>query len=132
MSTTETDAGAGDPALWPGAIEVNDDSCSFHVRVLPRCAVNERELSLGIELSSLTSGNLITGANPYVIVFEGLTHLAPASGTSMTETTPGTYEIAPIVFDIPGPWTITIHFFGSCVESNGSPHTHVSLLLNVP
>lgn len=132
MSTTETDAGPSDLPRWAGAIEVNDDSCAFHVRVLPRCTANARELSLAVQLSSLQSGNLIAGANPYVLVFEGLTHLAPPSGTKMTETTPGVYEIGPIVFDIPGPWTITIHFFGTCVETNGSPHTHVSLLVNVP
>ena len=89
MSTTETDAGPSDLPRWAGAIEVNDDSCAFHVRVLPRCTANARELSLAVQLSSLQSGNLVAGANPYVLVFEGLTHLAPPSGTKMTETTPG-------------------------------------------
>lgn len=132
MSATQTDARPGDLPNWAGAISVDDDACEFHVRVLPQCSANPRELSLAVELSSLIGGNLVTGANPYVLVFAGFTHLAPNSGTSMTETMPGYYQISPIVFDIPGSWTITIHFFGSCNESRGSPHTHLSLTVEVP
>ena len=132
VSATQTNARPTDLPGWAGAIQADDDSCEFHVRVLPQCTANPRELSLAVELSSLTDGTLVTGANPYVIVFAGFTHLAPNSGTSMTETSPGIYEIRPIVFDIPGPWTITVHFFGSCAETRGSPHTHLSLTLAVP
>jgi hypothetical protein len=112
-------------------IEADDDGCSFHMRMVPHCSGGDRQMSLDLQLSSLTTGTLITGAKPYVDAFASPTHIATTAGTT-TEPTPGHYRIEPIVFDTPGPWTVTVHFFGTCPDVPHGPHGHSSLLVDVP
>src|SRR5882757_2697169 len=111
---TSTPADESDGALGT-PIEVDDDGCSFHMRMVPHCMGADRQLSLDLQLSSLTTGTLITGAKPYVDAFSSPTHIATTAGTT-TEPTPGHYRIEPIVLDTPGGWTLTVHFFGTCPD----------------
>jgi hypothetical protein len=121
----ESDRALGTP------IEADDDGCSFHLRMVPRCVGSDRQLSLDLQLSSLTTGTLITGAKPYVDAFSSPTHIATTTGTT-TEPTPGHYRIEPIVLDTSGTWTLDVHFFGTCPDVPHGPHGHSSLLVDVP
>jgi hypothetical protein len=125
ISPDDSDRALGTP------IEADDDGCSFHLRMVPHCVGTDRHLSLDLQLSSLTTGTLITGARPYVDAFSSPTHIATTTGTT-TEPTPGHYRIEPIVLDTAGVWTLAVHFFGTCPDVPRSPHGHSSLMVDVP
>jgi hypothetical protein len=113
------------------ALRLGDEHCGFEVLVSPACTGATRRVSLAVEVASLTTGALVTGARPYAEVFRSATHLAPGSGTA-TETAPGRYRIDDIQFDEAGEWTVTLHLFGECPDIARSPHTHASFTVDVP
>lgn len=116
----------------PGALAADDDRCEFRTVIVPVCTGNGRSLYFDADLSTMEGGAVPPGAEPYVEAFSGPTHLAPSTGTS-TEMSTGHYRIGPVVFDVPGRWTVTIHFYGTCRDDLvNSPHGHVTLTLQVP
>jgi hypothetical protein len=115
-----------------GALSVDDDLCEFHAVVVPECADGARSLFFDTDLSTMTGGPVAAGAKPYIEAFSSPTHLAPSTG-SFTETSPGHYRIGPATFDVPGQWSITLHFWGTCSDAlPNSPHAHVTFTLDVP
>jgi len=115
-----------------GALSLDDDQCEFHAFVLPDCAAAARTLYFEADLSTMMGGAVPAGAMPYVEAFSSPTHLAPRVDAS-TETAPGHYRIGPVTFDVPGQWTVTLHFFGTCQDNTPmSPHAHVTFKLDVP
>jgi hypothetical protein len=65
-------------------------------------------------------------------VTNGCQHPSPSTG-STTETSPGVYQIGPIVFDQPGQWTVRFHLYGSCFDlAPDSPHGHAAFFVQVP
>ena len=116
----------------PGVLSLNDDLCEYHAFVLPECSGGARTLSFDAELSPITGGVVPAGAKPYIEAFSSPVHVAPNTDSSV-EPTPGHYRIGPVTFDVPGQWTVTLHFFGTCRDSEPmSPHAHVTFELIVP
>ena len=129
--TTDAQASSG-LAEAAGALSLDDDLCEYHAFVLPDCAAGPRTLYFDVDLSTITGGAVPQGAKPYIEAFSSPIHLAPRVDAS-TETMPGRYRIGPVTFDVPGQWTITLHFFGTCRDDQPmSPHAHVTFKLMVP
>jgi hypothetical protein len=128
---TSDAGGSSELAQMTGVLSLDDDLCEFHALVLPDCVAGGRTLSFDADLTTMTGGVVPAGAKPYVEAFSSPVHLAPSTDTS-TETTPGHYRIGPVTFDVPGQWTVTLHFFGTCRDGPLSPHAHVTFRLFVP
>jgi hypothetical protein len=116
-----------------GALSLYDDLCEFQATVVPTCdASAPRALVFEVELASIEGKAVPAGAAPYIEAFSSPIHPAPSTGGGM-ETTNGRYRIGPVVFDVPGSWTVTLHFFGTCRDSlPQSPHAHVTMNVEVP
>jgi hypothetical protein len=124
-----TSTGLGDAA---GSTAINDDLCEFHAIVVPICAGAGRGLFFDVELSTMDGEVVPPGAAPYAEAFSSPVHPAPSTGDGV-ELATGRYRIGPVVFDVPGYWTVTLHFFGTCRDDlAASPHAHVTLNLQVP
>jgi hypothetical protein len=129
-STTDAPA-TSELSEVPGVLSLDDDQCEFHAFVVPECMGGPRTLYFDADLASMTGGVVPAGAKPYIEAFSSPVHIAPSTDTS-TETTPGHYRIGPVTFDVPGQWTVTLHFFGTCRDDPQSAHAHVTFTLDVP
>jgi len=68
-----------------------------------------------------------------VYLADDLTHISPSNDITSEETSPGVYEVGPVVFDRAGRWVIRFHYFDTCSELPvDSPHSHASFYIDVP
>ncbi len=141
MCTTEPPEGGVDSDAGPeptpptnDGSEADDDDCKYHVAFTNNCVQKGGTgTTFTVTLKSNTGTKMnVPGAKAYVEAFLSETH--PAGGTTDgTETSPGVYNIGPVIFDQPGKWTVRFHFFGDCSDvPEDSPHAHAAFFINVP
>ena len=77
-----------------------------------------------VTLTNKKDGSPLTGAPINIEAFLDETH--PSLNTEQTskETTPGTYTVGPVRFDVSGRWTVRFHIHDECNDSEASPHGH--------
>jgi hypothetical protein len=135
-----SDAGTEDAAAPPeeeAAVlfgnEGDDDDCKYHVKWSSSPICSTEPVTFELTLTNKTTNAPVTGAQPDIDAFLSDTHVAPNSGTKVTETQPGTYTIGPVRLDAAGKWTIRFHFFETCSDApEDSPHGHVAFYVQVP
>jgi hypothetical protein len=133
------DAAADDPDAAPPepdvevppheGLEADDDDCKFHVKFVPDCLAQNRDVTFTMTPTNITDGTVVTGADPYIEAT--LDGLPPPNTTRKTTEANGVYTI-PARFDRPGRWMVRVHLFGMCVDSENSKHAHVGFYVDVP
>lgn len=113
--------------------EGDDDDCKYHVSWSSTPIRQKTDVTFTVVAATKTDKMPATKGASYTEIFLNETHPAPNTKVTTTETSPGTYSIAPVQFDAPGKWTVRFHFFGDCEDLNeDSPHGHAAFFVNVP
>lgn len=113
--------------------EGDDDDCKYHLvwSATPVCA--NAGVTFTATVTKTVDGSPLTGAHPDLEVFLDDAHAASTSDLTSVETTPGTYEVGPVVFDAAGTWTVRFHLRDDCSDLEpASPHGHVAFFVAVP
>jgi hypothetical protein len=115
--------------------EADDDTCKYHVRFENTCVAVNQPVTFTLSLTRLIDNAPGTGtvpSNPEIFM-ESDGHVSPGNDITATESSPGTYEIGPVIFDAPGRWVVRFHYFDTCSELQAdSPHSHVAFYIDVP
>lgn len=147
----ESDAGAdaGDIDLadygdtMPNA-EGDDDDCKYHLKwssgaaaattksfsVFPRHDTTSGgtgeggDVTFTVTITNKKDGSPVTGAPVEIEAFLDDTHPSLNVEQTSNETTPGTYTVGPVRFDVSGKWTVRFHIHDECRDSEASPHGH--------
>jgi hypothetical protein len=134
----DSDAGAGGRGLEEDEfeheepVEIDDDECKFHVVMRRTCNATPGPLNFLVAATQRSDGSPAMGAEPYFEAFLGLTHVAPNSGATAAEVSPGTYTIGPLFLDQPGRWTLILHLYGRCsMTAPATPHAHATFTMDV-
>jgi hypothetical protein len=78
-------------------------------------------------------GAPLTGAAPFAEVILNCGMVASAVQPPPVESPPGVYQVGPIVFPVPGIWSVRFHFNEECYdELPDSPHGHAAFWVTVP
>jgi hypothetical protein len=130
--TPGSDAGSGYGATLYGT-SGDDDDCKYHVAyTVPPICENEG-VTFHATVTNTVDGKPTTGAYPYLEYTLDELPTASTVTQSYKETSPGVYDVGPIVFDRPGKWTARFHFFEDCSDApDDSPHGHVAFYIQVP
>jgi hypothetical protein len=113
-------------------LDLDDDECKFRMSVRRLCS-SDGTISFLITGANLIDGLPATGAAPYIDAALGLTYLAPNSHPLTVEVSPGTYTIGPVLLDRSGLWTMILHFYARCMQTDPtSPHAHGTFTMSVP
>jgi hypothetical protein len=116
--------------------EADDDDCKYHVRFENTCVAVGQPVTFTLSLTRKIDGDPGTGTNPaYPEIFlaDDLAHISPSNDITAREGPDGTYEIGPVIFDMPGRWVIRFHYFEDCSDvPEDSPHGHAAFYIDVP
>ncbi len=112
--------------------EGDDDQCKYHVKWSVVGARTSGDATFTITATYKTDGKPVVGASPRVELFLDETHPAPNTDQKPTETSPGTYTVGPLKFDVAGKWTARFHFSEDCNDGDESPHGHTAFFVSVP
>jgi hypothetical protein len=127
------DAGASDYGDTLYGTEGDDDDCKYHVKfTVPPICENDG-VTFHATVTNTADGKPTAGAYPYLeATLDELPSASPVA-QKYKETSPGVYDVGPIVFDRPGKWTVRFHFFEDCSDApEDSPHGHVAFYIDVP
>ena len=114
------------------AVAIDDDECKFHLVMRRTCDATPGPLNFLVEATQRQDGEPAIGAKPYFDASLGLAHLAPNSGSTSVEVSPGTYTIGPLFLDQPGSWTLILHLYGTCsLTAPATPHAHATFTMDV-
>jgi hypothetical protein len=121
------------PEILSG-LEGDDVDCKYHVKWTANPGLcRNGGVTFTVIVTNKTDGKPATGAKPYGTFVLPPSRPAKGMPTNSVETSPGTYNIGPVIFDEKGKWLVEFHFYGECEETlDDSPHSHVSFFFNVP
>jgi hypothetical protein len=127
------DAGAPDYGETLYGTEGDDDDCKYHVSyTVPPICQNDG-VTFHVTVTTTVDGKPATGAYPYLETTLENQPSASAVPEKYKETSPGVYDVGPVVFDKPGKWVARFHFFENCSDApEDSPHGHVAFYIQVP
>ncbi len=112
-----------------------DDDCKYHASWTSSPIAQNQNVTFTLSATKLGDGSPVTGAVPYQVFAEAFLseiHPAPPLKQTATEAEPGTYTIAPVLFDATGRWTVRFHLFEDCDDGPAdSPHGHVAFFIDV-
>jgi hypothetical protein len=132
---TPTDGGAMPMAEFGATLynsEGDDDDCKYHAKWQSTTVALNTDVTLSLNVTTLSDNKPLTGAKPYAEIYLSDTHGAPNTPVATTEVAPGSYTIGPVRFDARGTWTVRFHFRSDCDDSPTSPHGHVAFFVKVP
>jgi hypothetical protein len=127
------DAGGHSHAEIMFNLEGDDVDCKYHVKWTSTPVCRNGGVTFTVTLTYKEDGKPATGAKPYGVFV--LPPSRPAKGMPMNsaETSPGVYNVGPVIFDDKGRWTMELHFYGECESTlHDSPHSHASFYIDVP
>jgi hypothetical protein len=111
----------------------SDDDCKYDVswQSTPVCV--GVPVTFTVKAKRRVDGMPLTGAAPQWDVGLACNHTSPTIPSDGTETSPGTYQLPPVVFDKSGKWVVRFHFWEVCDDTlPDSPHGHAAFWLQVP
>jgi hypothetical protein len=110
-----------------------DDDCKYHVSFTSTPVRRNTPVTFTVTVEGLDPAGPALGANLYAEVYLPPIHPAPNSNTKTTEKGAGVYDVGPIVFDVPGLWTVRFHMYEECSDApEDSPHGHIAFYIDVP
>jgi hypothetical protein len=112
--------------------EGDDDDCKYHLTWTSTPVCQNTDVTFTVTAIQLADNAPVTDPQPYIEAFLDETHPAPNSSATAVPKGNGTYDIGPIRFDAPGRWTVRYHLFGTCPDSEESPHGHGAFFVDVP
>jgi hypothetical protein len=125
------------PTMWGNS--GGDDDCKYDVSwtSTPVCLGASVYFTVHANIRAgagpFGSGPPLTGAGPYAEVILDCTKVASAKQPDPVESSPGVYQVGPIVFTEPGQWSVRFHFNENCYdELPDSPHGHAAFWVTVP
>jgi hypothetical protein len=112
----------------------NDDDCKYVVNWSATPIAEEEDVTFTVAVVNTLDGTPATGANTYAEVYlPAQNHISPSTNPPVTEGPPGVYTVGPVIFDLPGQWTVRFHFYEDCLDLlPDSPHGHAAYFVNVP
>jgi hypothetical protein len=131
------DAAAAPPSSDYGDTLYNssgyDDDCKYHVSFTSTPVRKNTDVTFTVTVAGLDPAGPAVGADIYAEVYLSPIHPAPNSDTKTTETSPGVYDVGPIVFNASGLWTVRFHMYETCSDDPAdSPHGHAAFYIDVP
>ena len=127
------DAGPTDYGATMYNSAADDDDCKYHVAFTVSPVQKNLNVTFTVTATTLIDGLAATGADVLTETFLNDTHPAPNSGTTTTESPPGTYSIGPVLFDESGQWMVRFHLHENCQDQTAdSPHGHAAFFISVP
>ncbi len=122
--------------------EADDDDCKYHVKwTLGTICQGSGGVPLTVVVTTKSDGKPAVGAATDIETFTSTTtgtcdnastHAGPNTGLTLAESAGGTYS-GKLVFDKTGAWTVRLHFFESCSDTEeDSPHGHIAFHVTVP
>jgi hypothetical protein len=141
--TSEASCSAADPdghahGRFPTSVplfgaEGDDEDCKYHLAWSSTPICQNTSVHFTVSVTRKADGTPMTGDQPYVDATLDNFHIAPNLVPSASETTPGTYRIGPILFDLPGRWAALFHLRPTCSAAlPDSPHARVAFYVDVP
>jgi hypothetical protein len=121
--------------------EGDDDDCKYHTSYTATPICENDGVYFVVTANYLTRGGApLTGACAYAELCLNSMHLVPSVNSrpplgnqQVVEGPPGTYTIGPVLFDVPGMWTVRFHFNEICCDvADDSPHGHAAYFVDVP
>jgi hypothetical protein len=112
----------------------NDDDCKYVLNWSATPIAQEEDVLFTVAVVNAVDGTPATGANTYAEVFLlSQNHISPSTNPPVAEIAPGVYTVGPVLFDLPGQWTVRFHFYEDCLDlADESPHGHAAYFVNVP
>jgi hypothetical protein len=112
----------------------SDDDCKYDVQWTSTPICENQNVYFTVTATRRTDHMPVTGASIVPEVVLDCTYpILNAPAFPSPEGPPGTYKVGPIVFDMPGKWTVRFHFFYECYHLvPTSPHGHAAFWVNVP
>ena len=136
------DSGYGD-TLFDSAGD--DDECKYHVSWTSTPVEKGKPFTLTVSATSLATGEPLEHiaaqdpGKPALSRIEPFLPCQPSHPTPtkdyeapVTEISPGTFTVGPVVFDESGRWAIRYHFYEECFNNVTTPHAHIAFFVNVP
>jgi hypothetical protein len=148
--TTSTDGGAADSGAADGGDdggggmtsdfgatmynnEGDDDDCKYHVKWTSTAVKENVGVTFDLNAVRRMDGQPAKGADVQLEVFLNDTHPTPSVSIPNTESAGGNYKVGPVIFDLPGKWTVRFHLYEMCSDMPmDSPHGHAGFYVNVP
>jgi hypothetical protein len=116
--------------------EAADDDCKYDARFSNTCIEVGKPVTLTLSLRQRKTGNPGNGGHPdspEIYLASNPAHISPSNAITAREAPLGTYQIGPVVFDVPGRWVVRFHYFENCSDvPPDSPHGHVAFYVDVP
>jgi hypothetical protein len=150
------DAGGGNDVPYGPTMsnaEGDDDDCKYHLKwsatsgaaattqsskLYPRhgdegggSTAAGGDVTFTVTITNKNGGTPVTGAPVEIEAFLDDTHPAPNTTQTSKETSPGTYTVGPVRFDVSGKWTVRFHIHDECADSEESPHGHAAFFTQV-
>jgi len=113
--------------------EADDDDCKYHLKFTNSAVRENTDVNFTATVTNKVGGASTRNTPIALEVFLNTTHPGPNTNQTSSETSPGTYNVGPIRFDLPGQWTVRFHLHEDCADqAPDSPHGHVAFFINVP
>lgn len=112
----------------------SDDDCKYDVSWTSTPICENQNVYFTVTATRRTDHMPVTGANVRPdVTLECMYPIMNLPADPSPEGPPGTYKVGPIVFDMPGTWTVRFHFYYECYHLvPTSPHGHAAFWVTVP
>jgi hypothetical protein len=112
----------------------SDDDCKYDVAWTSTPICENQDVYFTVKATRRTDHAPVTGARIVPDVTLDCTYpILNSPASPSPESPPGTYTVGPIVFDMPGRWTVRFHFYYECYHLvPTSPHGHAAFWVDVP
>ncbi len=112
----------------------SDDDCKYDVSWTSTPICENQNVYFTVTATRRTDHMPVTGAAVVPDVTLDCEYpILNAPADPSPEGPPGTYKVGPIVFGMPGKWTVRFHFYYECYHLvPTSPHGHAAFWVNVP
>jgi hypothetical protein len=112
----------------------SDDDCKYDVEWTSTPVCENQNVYFTVKATRRTDHAPVTGAQIVPDVTLDCTYpILNTPASPSPEGPPGTYKVGPIVFYMPGRWTVRFHFYYECYHLvPTSPHGHAAFWVDVP
>jgi hypothetical protein len=111
--------------------EGDDDDCKYHVSWTSTAVMENAGVTFDVTAIRRADGKPALRADVQIEAFIG-NRPTPTIDIPSRELGGGKYRVGPVVFDVPGNWTVRFHLYETCSDAPDSPHGHAAFYVQVP